>query len=125
MLSAAIPEILDRLNLDGAIVTIDAIACNPAIAKAITDRDGHYLLAVKANQPTLFAEIGRYFDDPKACVAACTDVDKGHGRIETRRYVVSHEVDWLSGNRRYPEEPRFPRLAAIAMVQALVEKAGR
>lgn len=121
---AAIPEILDRLNLDGAIVTIDAIACNPAIAKAITDRNGHYLLAVKGNQPTLFSEIGRYFDDPKAQAAVYTDVDKGHGRIETRRYVVSHEVDWLSGNRRYPDEPRFPKLAAIAMVEALVEKAG-
>lgn len=121
---AAIPEILDRLNLDGAIVTIDAIACNPAIAKAITDRNGHYLLAVKANQPTLFAEIGRYFDDPNAAVAVHTDTDKGHGRIETRRYLVSTEVDWLSGDRRYPDEPRFPKLAAIAMVEATVEKAG-
>jgi predicted transposase YbfD/YdcC len=79
---------------------------------------------VKANQPTLFAEIGRYFDDPEARVAVHTDVDKGHGRLETRRYVVSHEVDWLSGDRRYPDEPRFPKLASIAMVEATVEKAG-
>ena len=60
---AVIPDILDRLDLPGALVTIDAIACNPAIAKAITDRKGDYLLAVKANQPTLFGEIGRYFAD--------------------------------------------------------------
>ena len=121
---AVIPEVLDRLDVKGAIITIDVIACNPAIAKAITDRGGNYVLAVKANQPTLFGEIGRYFDDPDARVARRTDVDKGHGRLETRRYAVSHEVDWLSGDRRYPDEPRFPKLAAIAMVEATVEKAG-
>jgi len=121
---AVIPEVLDRLDVKGAIITIDAIACNPAIAKAITERGGDYVLAVKANQPTLFGEIGRYFDDPDARVARRTDVDKGHGRLETRRYAVSHEVDWLSGDRRYPDEPRFPKLAAIAMVEATVEKAG-
>lgn len=121
---AVIPEILDRLDLKGAVVTIDAIACNPAIATAITERGGDYLLAVKANQPTLFAEIGRYFDDPDARIAAHTDIDKGHGRLETRRYAVSQEVDWLSGDRRYPDEPRFAKLATIALVEARVEKAG-
>lgn len=121
---AVIPDILDRLDLEGAVVTIDAIACNPAIARAITERKGDYLLAVKANQPTLFAEIGRYFDDPQARIAEHTDTDKGHGRIETRRYAVSHEVGWLSGDRRYPDEPRFPQLKTIALVESLVEKAG-
>jgi len=120
---AAIPDILDRLALQGALVTIDAIACNPAVAAAITERKGDYLLAVKANQPTLHGEIARYFDDPAAKSAAFVDVDKGHGRLETRRYLVSHEVDWLSGDRRYPDEPRLPKLAAIAMVEARVEKA--
>ncbi len=121
---AVIPDILDRLDLEGAVVTIDAIACNPAIATGITARGGDYLLAVKANQPTLFAEIGRYFDDPEAEVADHTQVDKGHGRIETRRYAVSQEIGWLSGDRRYPDEPRFPRLKTIALVESTVEKAG-
>jgi predicted transposase YbfD/YdcC len=119
-----IPDILDRLDLSGALVTIDAIACNPAIAQAITDRKGDYLLAVKANQPTLHGEISRYFDDPAAKVTAVTDVDKGHGRLEIRRSVVSREVDWLFGQRRSPHEPRFPRLSSIALVEAIVEKAG-
>lgn len=54
------------------------------------------------------------------------DIDKGHGRIETRRYAVSHEVSWLSGDRRYPDgaQRRFPKLCAIAMVEASVEHAG-
>jgi predicted transposase YbfD/YdcC len=121
---AVIPDILDRLDLKGALVSIDAIACNPAIAQAITGRDGDYLLAVKANQPTLFDEIGRFFDDPEVHVAVHTDLDKGHGRLETRRYAVSHDVAWLFGDRHYPDEPRFPKLASIAMVEATVEKAG-
>lgn len=123
---AVIPDILDRLDLDGALVTIDAIACNPAVAGAITSRKGDYVLAVKANQPTLHREIARYFNDPAAKCRTHTDIDKGHGRIETRRYHISHEVEWLTGleGRRYPDEPRFPGLAAIAMVEANIEQAG-
>ena len=121
---AAIPEVLDRLDLKGAIVTIDAIACNPTIAEAITARGGDYLLAVKANQPTLHREIAAYFADPAARAETAENLDKGHGRMETRRYAVSHEVDWLSGDRRYPNEPRFPGLRSIAHVEAEVEKGG-
>jgi predicted transposase YbfD/YdcC len=121
---AVIPDILDRLDLDGALVTIDAIACNPMVADAITGRKGDYVLAVKANQPTLHREIARYFDDPAAKRQVHSDTDKGHGRIERRRYHVSYEVEWLTGNRRYPDEPRFPGLAAIAMVEAAIEQAG-
>jgi predicted transposase YbfD/YdcC len=121
---AAIPDLLDRLDLCGALVTIDAIACNLAVAKAVTDRQGDYLLAVKANQPTLFGEITRYFDDAAVKLPVLIDLDKGHGRLKTRRYAVSHEVGWLSGDRRYPAEPRFSKLSAIGMVEAVVEKAG-
>lgn len=122
----AIPELLARLALNGALVTIDAIACNPTIARAITAAGGDYLLAVKGNQPTLQREIERYFlDAPAAQIDITSEIDKGHGRIETRRHVVSHAVDWLSGDRRYPDEPRFARLSAIAMVEATVESKGQ
>lgn len=120
---AVIPNILDRLDLSGAIVTIDAIAGNPAIARAIDARGGHSL-AVKASQPTLSAEIGRHFDDPATRVETFVDLDKGHGRIETRRYCVGHAVDWLCGDRRYPDEPRFPALRSLAMVESRVAATG-
>jgi predicted transposase YbfD/YdcC len=121
---AAIPEVLDRLDLKGALVTVDAIACNPTIAEAITSRGGAYLLAVKANQPTLCREIAAYFADPVARTETVEELDKGHGRLESRRYAISREVDWLSGDRRYPDEPRFPGLRAVARVEAQVEKGG-
>jgi predicted transposase YbfD/YdcC len=122
----AIPELLDRLaasgQLAGALVTIDAIACNPDIAKAIVDHDADYLLAVKINQPSLLAEIERFFTDtPAAASDVHRDIDKGHGRIEERTACVSRQIDWLNGDRRFPGEYRFDKLAAIAMIAAKVE----
>jgi DDE_Tnp_1-associated/Transposase DDE domain len=49
----AIPALLSRLALEGALVTIDAMGCNPGIAQGIRDAKADYLLAVKDNQPTL------------------------------------------------------------------------
>ena len=122
----AIPALLARLAesgaLNGAVVTIDAIACTPAIAAEIVERGADYVLAVKANQPSLHREIQAFFADaPPGAVADFVDLDKDHGRIEERRYVVSKEVDWLHGPRRFPGELRFPKLTAIAMVDAKVE----
>jgi len=126
----AIPALLERLAasgaLNGALITIDAIACNPAIAQAIVDRGANYLLAVKANQPSLLSELERFFDGTGEAALDChTDVDKGHGRIEERRCTVSQAVDWMEGERRFPGEYRFPKLAAIAMIESKTEtKAG-
>src|SRR6266567_4078891 len=58
----AIPALIERLDLDGALVSIDAMGCNPDIAQNILDAKADYLLAVKDNQPTLHAEIKSYFD---------------------------------------------------------------
>ncbi|MBZ0227567.1 MAG: ISAs1 family transposase, partial [Bauldia sp.] len=122
----AIPVLLGRLAesgaLNGAVVTIDAIACTPAIAAAIVDHGADYVLAVKANQPSLHREIETFFADaPSAAVEVFVDLDKDHGRLEERRCVISKDVDWLDGPRRYPGEPRFAKLAAVAMVDAKVE----
>jgi predicted transposase YbfD/YdcC len=126
----AIPELLDRLaasgQLAGALVTVDAIACNPDIARAITDHEADYLLAVKANQPSLHAEIEGFFAEaPATAVDVHRDIDKGHGRIEERICRVSKQVDWLNGERRFPGEYRFDKLAVIAMIEAKVETKAR
>jgi predicted transposase YbfD/YdcC len=123
----AIPLLLERLaeggGLKGAVVTIDAIACNGTIAKAIRDAGADYLLAVKANQPTLRNEIEELFADaPAASLERTeTDTDKGHGRIEQRTVTLAREVDWLSGERRFPGELRLPDVAAIIKVDSKAE----
>ena len=121
----AIPLLLERLTLSGALVTIDAMGCQTKIAQAILERGGNYLLAVKDNQSSLHDEIRRYLDDPAANLHSRFETADGdHGRVELRRHSVSHDVGWLSTARRFPGEPRFPGLRSIAMVEAEVERNG-
>ena len=121
----AIPLLLERLELAGALVTIDAIGCQTRIAQAVQAKQADYLLAVKANWPALHAEIERYFADaPASACDRLETTDGDHGRIEIRRHAVSRDVAWLTGDRRHPGEPRFPGLTAVAMVEAEVERAG-
>jgi predicted transposase YbfD/YdcC len=122
----AIPLLLKELAacgaLSGNLVSIDAMGCQSDIAEKIVDLGGDYLLATKDNQKTAHAEIELYFDGaPESELDVLTEADKGHGRIETRRHLVSHNVDWMSGKRRYPDEPRFKGLRAIAMVETRIE----
>jgi len=124
--TAAIPLLIERLASNGglkdALVSIDAIATNPTIATAIRDAQADYLLAVKANQPTLRAEIETFFADASAAnLDRVTDLDKGHGRIEQRTVTVAREVDWLVGHRRFPGEVRLPDVATIVRVAARAE----
>lgn len=122
----AIPLLLERLALTGALVTIDAIGCQTKIARAIRAKGADYLLAVKSNWPALHAEIARYFADaPAATLDRLETTDGDHGRIEIRRHAVSRDIAWLTTDRRHPGEPRFPGLAAIAMVEATVERGGQ
>jgi predicted transposase YbfD/YdcC len=117
----AIPALVERLadggGLKGALISIDAIATNATIATAIKDAGAEYLLAVKANQPTLQREIETFFNDaPPGSLDTDRDVDKGHGRIEERSVTVSHQVDWLGGGRRFPGELRLPGATTIIRV---------
>ena len=123
----AIPLLLERLELRGALVTIDAMGTQTAIAEAITRRGGDYLLALKANHPALHADVADFFANPPAEMIEPVHetVDGDHGRIEERRHIVCHDTGWLFSDRHYPDEPRFPGLAMIAMVETKVEQQGR
>ncbi|MTJ83777.1 MAG: ISAs1 family transposase [Telmatospirillum sp.] len=124
--TTAIPILVERLAADGglkgATVSIDAIACNSAIATTIREAGAHYLLAVKSNQPTLRAEIENYFTSaPPEVLETVTDWDKGHGRIEERTVTISREADWLGGDRRFPGELRLPDVTTIIKVRSRTE----
>ena len=115
----AIPRLLERLELKGALVTIDAMGCQTKIAATILERGADYLLAVKDNQPALHDDIKRYFDDaPASELETLQTTDGDHGRIEVRRHTVSHKVDWLA------DDSRFRGIKTIAMVESLVERNG-
>jgi len=104
----AIPELLEALLLKGCLVTIDAMGCQKAIAAKIIAQQSDYALLVKNNQPGLAATIESFFN-----TAARTDyqgishtraewIDKGHGRIETRRCIVSDDLSCLQGKGDWP-----------------------
>ncbi len=126
--TTAIPVLLERLAgaLEGALVTIDAIACNATIATAIKDAKAEYLLAVKGNQPTLRAEIEDFFTTaPAESLETAVDLDKGHGRIEERAVTVTREAGWLTGARRFPGELRLPGVATLIRVSSRTEMKDR
>jgi predicted transposase YbfD/YdcC len=124
--TAAIPVLIERLaeneGLRGALVSVDAVATNAAVAGTIRAAGADYLLAVKANQPTLRSEIERVFADPgTAGIDIHRDLDKGHGRIEERTVAVARQVDWLTGDRRFPGEMRLPDIACLIQVTGRTE----
>lgn len=126
----AIPDLLDELagagQLEGALVTIDAMGCQVEIADKIVAHKANYLLALKGNQPTLEADVLEYFRTaPAGEVVTKTTVEKGHGRIETRTYTASGTVDWISSARSYPGQPRFTNIAAIIKVDSRTELTDR
>ncbi len=122
----AIPLLLARLQLTGALVTIDAMGAQTKIAQTILSRGADYLLALKDNQRSIADEVALFFDAPQQrALRPFETVDADHGRIETRRHWVSHDVAWLNGDRCAPGEPRFPGLNAIAMVEASIERNGQ
>jgi predicted transposase YbfD/YdcC len=123
----AVPLLLQRLELKGALVTIDAMGAQTGIAQTILDRQGNYLLALKQNRPATFEAVEMLFADPPPDreLQRCEMVDADHGRIETRHHVVCHDVDWLFSDRRYPGEPTFPGLAMVGMVETETERGGK
>lgn len=126
----AIPDLIDQLaetdQLEGALVTIDAMGCQVAIADKIVDKKADYLLALKDNQPILAADVAAYFRTaPAEELVSKTTVEKGHGRIETRIYSASANVDWIASDRSYPGAPRFRNIKTLVKVLNRTEHADR
>ena len=97
----AIPVLLELLDLQGALVTIDAMGCQKAIARKIVDQGGHYALTVKDNQEHLLEDIQQVFLKAFDTDFAGLDYDtyetreRGHGRDEYRCYTVLHTTEGI------------------------------
>jgi predicted transposase YbfD/YdcC len=98
----AVPRLLEALALEGCIVTLDALGCQTAIARAIVARGADYVLALKANQPTLHAAVEAYFAEARARLRGAEPavylrtVEGGHGRIEIRQYWSTADPELLA-----------------------------
>ena len=121
----AIPKLLDMLVVEGAIVTIDAMGCQRAIARKIVEKKADYVFGLKGNQGSLRDDVEllveeqktRNFADSKISRAETIDAD--NGRIETRTVTVVHDVEWL--RKRHD----WPALNAVAIVEGTREFGGK
>jgi len=128
----ALPELLRVLELSGCIVTVDAMGCQKKIAKEIIESDADYVLALKGNQETVHEEVKTFLDDalaqrsakrPKgaklskaaARLAIHETVEKDHGRIETRRYYQSDQLEWFA------DRAAWEGLNSVGMVESIRE----
>jgi predicted transposase YbfD/YdcC len=124
----AIPALLQVLALEGCIVTIDAMGCQTAIAQTIVDQGGDYVLALKANHPTLHEAVATYFATARATAfrevphAYQRTVNGGHGRVETRQYWTVSDPAVLAG---LDPQGAWAGLASVGMVEREREIAGK
>ena len=113
----AIPTLLKVLDLEGCLVTIDAMGCQREIAQQIVDQKADYVLSLKGNQGLLHRDVKDYFaevkvDDPgREGLSFSETVNLDHGRKEVRRCWVSDDVRWLSGYEKWAG------LCLIAMIE--------
>jgi len=117
----AIPKLLGMLEIEGAIVSIDAMGCQREIAKKIVDKNADYVLALKGNQGSLREDAELFASEQKANgfkdtkISRHETVDGDHGRIETRAYTVIHDIAWLQ------ERHDWPGLKSVVMVESTRE----
>lgn len=103
----AIPELLEIIDIEDAVITIDAAGCQKNIASTIVDKKADYVLALKGNQ-------GKLFSDVKLALDGCLDsehrdrrvsrhveVEQGHGRLEARNYYQMAAPSWLNGRGKW------------------------
>jgi predicted transposase YbfD/YdcC len=113
----AIPKLLRLLDVTGCIVTIDAMGCQKNIARQIIDQGADYLLALKGNQGQLHQDIELFFQDAaksnfrEVPHGFHQTVDGDHGRVETRKYWITSDIEWLH------DKEQWPGLTSVVMAQ--------
>jgi predicted transposase YbfD/YdcC len=117
----AIPKLLDMLAVEGAIITIDAMGCQRAIARKIIEKKADYVFGLKGNQGSLREDVELFVAEQKArnfkdtTTSRAETIDADNGRIETRTTTVIHDVDWIQ------ERHGWPGLNAVAIVESTRE----
>ena len=120
----AIPKLLDMLVVEGAIITIDAMGCQRAIAQKIIEKKADYVFGLKGNQGSLREDVELFVTEQRTknfadtTISRAETIDADNGRIETRVTTVIHDVGWIQ------ERHGWPGLNAIAIVESTRETDG-
>ena len=121
----AIPELLEKLQIKGQIITIDAMGTQIAIAEKIKQKRADYVLALKKNQHSLYEDVKEYFSDEEFQEEIKRKGDykkteeKAHGQIEVREYYQTEDIKWLS------QKKNWKCLKSIVMERKRIKKEGK
>lgn len=103
----AIPELLKTLEIEGCIVTIDAMGCQKKISEAIVEKKADYIFSLKGNQSNLHDDIKLYFQEQLSQRFSGSTynyyetTDGEHGKIGIRRYWTTSDISWLQGKENW------------------------
>lgn len=118
----AIPELLNKIQIKGQIVTIDAMGTQTAIAEKIKKKRADYVLALKKNQSCMYEEVREYFSDEKFLKVIQNEgnyrktQEKAHGQIEIREYYQTEDIKWLN------QKKNWKGLKSIVMEKKTIKK---
>ena len=118
-------DVLNMLDIKGMLVTADALHCNAGTTALIVERGGDYLIGLKANRTAMLRDVKKLFAQPPSPPLEHVTIDANHGRIETRRHRVWHDVGWLTATRHEADSAPLAGLAMIGMIHTTVERNGR
>ena len=114
----AIPELIMALDIKGALVSIDAIACSMSVAEQIVSKEADYLLALKNNNKTLYEQVRDWMQSRKEYFDTEKHIDFGSGRIETRICYVCKDLTFLE------DLAHWKGIKSVVMIEASQEKKG-
>ena len=115
---SALPEVIGALDVEGSLVTIDAIGTQKDIARQIQNQEGDYVLALKRNHPRLYGNVKAFFKDavdrdlPGMAPDQAREVDGGHGRARVRRCWATGTIEGLD------DRDKWPGLSSLAVVES-------
>lgn len=114
----AVPELLDLIDVEGCIVTADAMSCQKKIVEKIIHAGADYTIGLKQNQPALYKDCEDYFQAFSSELPSVTTQEKGHGRIEKREYRLIPDLSWLE------QAGEWDGIKGLGMVSSTVGEKG-
>lgn len=109
-----IPALIEDLDLQGQIVTLDAMGCQRDVSTRILDKGGDYVLALKGNQGSLHNDVKTWLNNPPNpdSINTYEELNKEHGRIEKRTVHSTDQIDWIQ------QEHQWPGMKSIAVIHS-------
>ena len=120
----AIPELLDKIQIKGQIITIDAMGTQKEIVEKIKKKRADYVLSLKGNQKNLYEEVKEYFENVEfqkeieKIGAYKKTIEKAHGQLEIREYYQTEDIKWIDRKKEWKD------LKSIIMERSTIEKEG-